>query len=339
MIITGDFLRANDGNIESNQTVNIKWLYELLRCSEFLSAFSGEPSILCLNKADFKDCYDFLGLDITTKNWTNIALGNLTEDKIALLNSIYDKHLNKLEIIVGFEMSKSMINYMKNNKINYINFILHPVRFYKDLMLCFQTNNRQLWATLLTNIKSINNKELYKNLSTERARIHKLGRLNVEENSCLIVGQMLVDNSLFDGTELLSLHSFKDEIKQLFEQYSTVYFKPHPYQKLETYKLEEIDIRLKPTNLNTYQLLSNDNIKKVYGISSSVLYEAQFLNTESEYFFKYPFPITQNLDIFDKDDYYPIYPNSFLIPDYQMGDLRRSLNMDWGYYNTFTGGR
>ena len=67
---------------------------------------------------------------------------------------------------------------------------------------------------------------------------------------------------------------------------------------------EEIEQYLKETayieklgNTNTYHLLMSGKIKKVTGISSSVLYEAQFFGKEVEYLYKPLFKIDEEFSL------------------------------------------
>ena len=53
--------------------------------------------------------------------------------------------------------------------------------------------------------------------------------LKLAPESCVFVGQTEVDRSLIVDGKFSQLADFRDELSELAEQYTSIYFKPHPY--------------------------------------------------------------------------------------------------------------
>lgn len=80
--------------------------------------------------------------------------------------------------------------------------------------------------------------------------------------------------------------------------FSRVYYTPHPSERLrpevdeyiaETSYIEKVDIP-------TYYLLASKRIKKVIGISSSVLFEAKYFGKEVEYLYRPLFKVDESFE-------------------------------------------
>ena len=135
---------------------------------------------------------------------------------------------------------------------------------------------------------------------------------DLENNAALFIGQTLVDKSVAKDGIFLNVTNYEDKLKELNDKYTKIYYLPHPYLgKARKYiynwikKSPYIELL---DNRSTYGLLASDKIKKVVGISTSVLYEAQYFNKEVEYLYKPLF----NIDVpFEEYSYVSILDDYF----------------------------
>jgi len=228
---------------------------------------------------------------------------------------------------------------LKSDKI-ILNLSVHPIKFADDIFFNFETNNNKLRAKLKK--YEVNYDMFYAYADVVKATYVKSVKKNdVKENALLFIGQTERDKVIFDGSKYLSLLDYIDTLKSIANNYDTIYFKPHPYAKnnkqiFKALKKEFVNIEMIYDNI--YHLLSNDNIKHIVGLNSSVLYEANYFRKDVTFLFQNTFDIGGNdigiygdywnssfwSDILDTKDInvsLPFVPNR----------LRKSINDFWGY--------
>ena len=130
----------------------------------------------------------------------------------------------------------------------------------------------------------------------------------LEDNSIAFVGQTVKDKSVIKDGVYLNVSHFEDKLKEYKEKYSKIYYLPHPYLRRyakDLYKyISKCPYLTLLNNHSTYGLLASEKIKKVVGISTSVLYEAKYFNKEVEYLYKPLF----NIDVpFEEHSYISIF--------------------------------
>ena len=123
---------------------------------------------------------------------------------------------------------------------------------------------------------------------------------NIKDNSCIFIGQTLQDKSVEKEGNFLNVTYFEEKLKELSEQYSKVYYVPHPHLGRKRKVIYDF-IKKCPyiellENCSTYGLLASDKVKKVVAISTSVLYEAQYFGKEIEYLYKPLFNIDASFE-------------------------------------------
>jgi len=251
------------------------------------------------------------------------------------LNKLFSSFTETSDVEIVFEEKERL----KSNK-RILNLSIHPLRFGDDIFFNFETNDEKLRGKLKK--YEVNYDLFYAYADVIKATYLKsVKNPKVKENALLLIGQTEMDKVIFNGEKHLSLLDYIEEIKSLAESYSCVYFKPHPYAKnsKQIYKIlqqELADVEIVYDNV--YHLLSNDNIKHVVGLNSSVLYEAKYFKKEVSFLYEHTFEIggkdvgiygdywssafwSDLLEIEDKKIALPFVPNR----------LRKSLNDFWGY--------
>jgi hypothetical protein len=251
------------------------------------------------------------------------------------VNKLFNTFIEKNYIKLYFE---------KNDKLkeNYhvLNISIHPIRFADDIFFNFETNNEELRKKLKK--YEVNYDIFYHYADIVKATYLKtIKKNNIKENSLLLIGQTQMDKVIFDGTKYLTLLDYIEDIKNIAKDYDGLYFKPHPYAKntkkiYNTLKKEFKNITLVYDNV--YHLLSNDNIKHIVALNSSVLYEAKYFKKEVTFLYK-PYFDFKNSDIGIYGDYFSssfwsdildTKDTNILLP-FVPNRLRKSINDFWGY--------
>ena len=138
----------------------------------------------------------------------------------------------------------------------------------------------------------------------------KLPQPSVPPGSTLLIGQTNVDRSLIVNGRLRNLASYADVLPDAVGRGHTVLFKPHPYNRT-AFGLFESGIAfnaIRWTSANVYTLMADPELRKIVGISSSVLAEARYFDKQAEALAPLPFSIPdtagqarpgQHLSIYD----------------------------------------
>lgn len=313
IIITGDATRPNfDGT--PHQLFNINWLYNLLR--EPIKLVTGIEPLKITVTPDFRN---------TIEEWLKTDL-NTRRISWHLRQPEFDYDINRL-IVIGFELPKNSLYQFSKLKIKYINVAIHPIRFTQDLIIGVQSNVKLPDEFILD--------------ETQLCCALSFKELNLPENTAIIVGQTSIDRSVIKNGKVVKLSDFERQIRKLVTKYNKVLFKPHPLE-LEPLGIEVIKkYNIETTTENIYDLLAQKNLTHVYGISSSVLYEAKFFGKEVTFWCerrenRYLKPIQSN--IFVSSAFWAIMLRPFVeiinegtFKEFEPDFLRKSCNSWWGY--------
>lgn len=267
---------------------------------------------LILEKLDFSVHYglknfsqdEFYKLAHLTKSnniYEDITLQNLTSESLHYLKNSLINH----DYLITYELSKNSREILEYLEIKYIDIWLSPIRFYKDTLFEFYSNDEKIKKELTK--LSFDNKKLFKRAKKIKTHCKLfLENPNLEKNSCLIIGQMNQDKSVMKDGKFLTLIDFMDRLEELSTKHNKLYLLKHPLTKNEDFEyikkklasIRNLEILI---NVNTYHLLVMQEIKCVAGISSSVLIESEYFNKKVELFYK---PVIDN-------DYVRIYKHFF----------------------------
>ena len=256
-------------------------------------------------------------------------------DNTLWLRQLFKTYVDEANVEIVFEEKQKL-----KGKETVLNLSIHPLRFADDIFFNFETNDEKLREKLKK--YEVNYDLFYSYADTVKAGCLKtIKKNNIKENSLLLIGQTEQDKVIYNGVKYLSLLDYIDTLKEIAKGYGAIYFKPHPYAKnnKQTYKsLKEVFPAIEVVHHNVYHLLSNENIKHIAGLNSSVLYEAKYFRKDVTFLFEHTFDIggkdigvygdywssafwSDILDIEDKHIALPFVPNR----------LRKSLNDFWGY--------
>jgi len=282
ILVTGDILRPND-NRPGNQNLNINWFYNLFEF--FIKTTTPTVPLQKLlsetnSKAfDVELFYRLNGLEISVNNWAKL----FDSSEVSKKAEEYFQDYFQETLVIGYELPKIFVTLMKKFDIDYIEFIIHPIRFVDDIFFGVLSSSESVMDRLKKYCLNVNLP--YAIASMHKASISRFKDLSIGANSGLLVGQTEVDRSLIDKGRMVSLLDYRDEIALVKENHDTVYFKPHPYaaknKDLGDF-LRKRDVRFVEENI--YYLICQPNIQGIFAISSSVIEEAKYFGIEAKWF-------------------------------------------------------
>lgn len=283
IVITSDLLRPVwiNGKAKNKETVRINKYYD------FLSWQLGEALNVPIQKLstentkfNFFTFYELCGIKFKNiSNWLEIYdTENISEDAVCYFEEWFEN-----SFIVCHEMPPVFKKICNILGLFYIDIRVHPVRYLDDHMFGMATNHPEVFENLKYYLVDNTLFYLYANMFKTTADFYDL---KLDTNSALIVGQTNVDAALYENGKVHTIFEYEDVIREMGKQYTTVYYKPHPFNKdlKEIYAFLKQFPFIKIINENIYYLLSDEKIKAVYAISSGVL-------TEAEYFGKKAYPL------------------------------------------------
>ena len=249
--------------------------------------------------------YELGNNPLTKSRYNDYNIEDFNEKQLEYLESFFHKG----DIIIGFELYEKFSKLLTSFGCKIIDFAYHPYKLFDDLAFGVYTNDKNIYNELIK--YQIPEEKFYYYANYWKIFMgyeNIIQDEDLEDNSCLFIGQTLIDKSIDNNGQFLNVTHFGDKLKELSKQYSKIYYLPHPYlgkKRKVIYdwvnKSPYIEL-LK--NRSTYGLLASDKIKKVIGISTSVLYEAKYFKKEIEYLFKPLF----NVDVaFEENCYISIF--------------------------------
>jgi len=208
-------------------------------------------------------------------------------------------------IIIGLELGAGLRELLTSLDVTYLSMSFHSFKLLDDLPLLFTTNRSDLFSCLESyRIPSVcfeASANYWKIYMREHRSVNDSW---IEDNSVLFIGQMPVDESTRRGNDYLTILDFAEELENYARSYSRIYYVPHPFlpdREVLFDKIRQFPFVTIVDNMPTYHLLASEKIVKVIGISSSVLYEAQYFGKEIEYLYR---------PLYDID--VPFAPNSYV---------------------------
>lgn len=199
-------------------------------------------------------------------------------------------------LIIGCELGLDLRKKLTSLGYIYINFWFHSYKLFPDAIFMAGTNLEEIFH-LIESFKIPKYKfsffaQYYTNLIKHKNLLSQFPP--IEENSCVFIGQTLCDKSIERDGQFLNITDFPEAIAQIEKNFSTIYYVPHPYAQGNEQIQNFLEQHPKIQQLNdipTYYLLATPQIKKIFSISSSVLFEAAFFGKEIEYFYQPLFAI------------------------------------------------
>lgn len=249
--------------------------------------------------------YKLGNINSVNYNYQEYNIDKFNKKQIEYLKEFFEPNT----IIIGFELYSKLTDLLTSLGCTVIDIAYHSFKLFNDMAYGFSTNNKEIYYNLLK--YQIPQEKFYYYANYWKVFMQMQGMIkdkNIEDNCALFIGQTLRDKSVEKEGEFLNVTHFEDKLKELSQQYSRVYYVPHPYlgrkRKLIYDFIKKCPYIELLENCSTYGLLASDKVKKVVAISTSVLYEAKYFGKEIEYLYKPLF----NIDVpFEEHSYISIY--------------------------------
>lgn len=224
----------------------------------------------------------------------NLAIGyniynisNFNQKQIEYLQTFF----NENTIILGMELYRPLCDLLSSFGCKIIDFAYNSYKLFDDIAFAIYSNDINVYNALLKYQVPQEKFYYYANYwKVFMKHNNMIQDSDIKENSVLFIGQTLKDKSVQKEGIFLNVTNYTNKLKELSEQYSAIYYLPHPYlrnnrQVVYKYVNNSPYIQL-IKNRSTYGLLASDKISKVVGISTSVLYEAKYFGKDVEYLYK-----------------------------------------------------
>jgi len=348
IVFTGDFLRV-DSNRRYSQYGNIRWLANLLSplfaamlpdCKSDMAVSEG---VTCGNALGDR-FYHASGMLPCVESWIKLQEAQCNAAQLALLETIFAD-----AFVVAFELPQIIANAFTALGIKYIDFIIHPVRFMRQLPLAVSTN----CAVIAKKLQewSLPENEIFIEAGIAKAKLGRIPRIATIKKGMdigIFACQTALDKSLIKNGRLLNICDFESQINHMRKNHDLILVKLHPYEKNSKsalFLLQKCGNTVK-TGGNLYHLLAHDEVKAVYSLTSSASIEANYLGKKGIHFSEYPLQMTHTAPLAPS---YMALRSQIISPvlwrEILMGaelrnvtpislncnfDLRQSLNNYWG---------
>lgn len=309
IIISGDLLRTKQVG-ESYENFHLRRINKYFDFLKYQLSKSTKCKIEKLNTdntdIDPHYMYELCGLAYGgDEEWLKIYD---YDGSIEDLCSYYNQYIDD-SLVIYIEMP--LIYKKIHNQLNipYVDLTVHPIRFLDDNFWGISTNCPAVFDRMKQ--YQIDDNKFYIQANYIKA-IADFNPLKIEKNSAVIIGQTNVDKALYHNGRCLSIMDYEEQIKQLGDKYSIIYYKSHPFNhdlgKIHKFLSQFPFVELCPSDWNTYEMLAHPNLQAVYSITSGVLYEAPYFGKDAYCLHKLCFNFNYHKDCeYNEDLYLSIY--------------------------------
>jgi hypothetical protein len=295
IVLTGDLLRPQEEAFRPAQTGNILWLHRLLRRPvaaatglEVQALAWAPPPGSGMAGFDTAGLYAAAGLPADAEGWA--ALFDATDLPREAAERLAAPFAGAAAVI-GFELAEVQKRLLTRLGLAWVDLNIHPWRFGPDLAFAVQTNHAEVLAALTPHHAEAQDFEPWADLMAATAtKIHVHPPV---EEAVLVVGQTRVDRALIADGRLTDLRDHAAAFHAAIGPAGRVLFKPHPYNP-DGFGLHELGLplrRIRDSGENAYVLMAQDAIRRVVGVSSSLVEEARFFGKEGVFLGAPPFRI------------------------------------------------
>lgn len=139
ILITYDFLTTNNN---LGKSLSSKFIF----LKEILEEIGLEVVIDDNNYKSFsiKDLYEIEKIEYIDKNFNISDFKNLSKQS----NAYIDSYIEGFDFLIAFELTKETREYFDSKHVKYIDFWMSPIRFYKDIMFSFFSNEKTIQEKL-----------------------------------------------------------------------------------------------------------------------------------------------------------------------------------------------
>ncbi|MCE9630139.1 MAG: hypothetical protein K8S94_05380 [Planctomycetia bacterium] len=273
--VCNDFLR-DDPNGLGNHPANRAWLAAIVRHlsgPRFQVQEMGSGDSRCRH-IDVAECMRALDMPLGPEGWA--AAWDSQPNAVFL--DVLARHVGDADLVVGFGLPNIVVRAIDAMSIRFLDFEVSPLRFATNLELDARTNIPALahcsaWQRPLGGF--------------DTAAVDLIGRVArwcpdlvpaAAGNVGVIFGQIDIDAALIHEGTIVDFSDFVPEITTWAEGLDHVLYRPHPYAADHRAfdQLRRILPRVRPTLMNSYQLLASQRLSRILALSSGIIDEASF---------------------------------------------------------------
>jgi hypothetical protein len=335
--VGNDFLRDRANQLE-NHTANRVWLAAITRHlagSRFRVQEMGsdQPSAQHLDTDAFMRALD---LPSGHAGWAAAWDSEPTEQFIEVLAS----RMEGIDLVVGFGLPDVVVYALQALDIRFMDFEISSLRFARNLITDGRTNmhgltecpawRMPLWAFDAAAVDYVG----WASRCCPDTIPATAGAVGV------IFGQTEIDAALLHSGRIAEYSGFGPEVRHWAEGLDHVLFRPHPYATVPDAfeQLSEIVPQIRPTLMNSYQLLASQRLARVLALSSGINDEAAFFNTPATRLFMpkrrmtaFHYSIATNLSLLGGDVLEAVLEGASPPPAAILEiDLRKQFRLTWG---------
>ncbi|MBP4044682.1 hypothetical protein [Chromobacterium violaceum] len=279
--------------LKNDQYKNLNWLYYILGANKWHA--HGVKVEKIIPSQGYKNLKQLTHREIFFREYTSSpekAWANLYDStNIDIFPDVFEK-LSQQDLIIGFEIPPSIKRWLNGQKILYISFNIHPIRFLKDLCLTATSNSPLITNYLLRNCISENHINFQIRKYIAQFSRAEYAAFKVPSDLPMLIGQtqndsVLIKNGIFDQWE-----NHEEELHSLTKLHKDLIFLPHPYGNNNYKIIDYFRTRLNKTifevKSNSYGVLftaisAQGEIHRTITLASSLGVEAEAIGYKSSF--------------------------------------------------------
>lgn len=335
--VVNDFLRDEPNGLD-NHVMNREWLAAITRtlCGPVFAVRQHGFDCGQDHRIDIAQCMSALGLTCGPEAWAAAWDLEPSEEFVGLLR----RQLTGTHFVAGFGLSNVIARAIDRLGLPFVDLEISPLRFCEELEVDARTN-----------VKALADADIFRPprdpLFAGAAAIigwtarHVRDMIPADAGEVgVIFGQTEVDASLIDRGGIADFRQYRQEIRQWAQGLDHVLFRPHPYARgNEAFEhLSGIVPTIRPTLMNSYQLLASGRISRVLALSSSIIDEAEYFRVKGARLAipkrrvgDFHYTTLSNLNIL-RPEVISAIVNGDLMPCLERQNylLRKQFGMNWG---------
>jgi len=294
IVFTGDIFRVAPERVRPTQSQNILWLFRLLR-QQIRIATRLEPEVVvwptdithetALSPTTIPTFYAMMGLQPSMDGWAALhdraTLPDIVE---GWLGALFDDAL-----VIGFEIPPVLRRFFDRSGIEWIDLVIHPVRFLDDIFFALATSSAAMRLTAESFLLSAD--FLFTMAGLQSAAAGRGYTPPVPPDSALVLFQVRDDKTQISEGRFVGMQHFMPELALLNGAHRALLLKPHPMDADNPgYLATDMAFpEAKSVSDNFYKLLSTDHIRTVVSLSSSTSVEASYFGKRSTFLLRSPY--------------------------------------------------
>jgi hypothetical protein len=253
---SGDVFRfeLTRSGLRNHQYRNVGWLFELFGGQVGLKEAGVQARLLLPRSVE--------AADLAVEFGNAALLRRYADDPVGAWVSSYDlesppgfpalmQALLEQDLVVGFELPPTMKRHLHRHGVPYLDIVVHPLRFLRDLTFGVSTNDPALASRLLA--WQFHPREVAAQVRRFRAAFarHPTDAYRVPRDLPILIGQTRHDSVLVRDGRIHDWPDFEDRLAAMLSDDRDVVFVPHPFARDDLHVAEYLRCCLAKNTLVT----------------------------------------------------------------------------------------